>query len=229
MLITNTMFQHNPRHPYTWSSPDLETRNQIDFIIVSQKRRGCVKNVRTRPGADCNSDHQLLVADIKLGLRKMVQSLQPRRVDYQTLDNNYKVKISNRFEALLQCDEERTPNELWKEGQDIMLSVAEETICSKKKKISRWISDETLKEVEKRRHLRAKRIRGTVDEAAYKQQNSKIQRMIRKDKETFIQEQCQQIEENAINNSTKELYIKVSKTSPRNSTQPWITSRMKKA
>ena len=54
-----------------------------------------------------------------------------------------------------------------------MLSVAEETICRKKKKISRWISDETLKEVEKRRYLKTKGIMGTVDEAAYKQQNSK--------------------------------------------------------
>ena len=69
-----------------------------------------------------------------------------------------------------------------------------------KKKIDRWISDETLKEVEKRRYLKAKGIRDTVEEAAYKQQNSKIQRMMRKDKETFIQGQCQQIEGNASNN-----------------------------
>ena len=56
-----------------------------------------------------------------------------------------------------------------------MLSVAVETICKKKKKIDRWISDKTLKEVEKRRYLKAEGIRDTVDEAAYKQQNSKIQ------------------------------------------------------
>ena len=87
-----------------------------------------------------------------------------------------------------------------------MLRVAEETICKKKKKINRWISNETLKEVEKRRHLRAKGIRDTVEEAAYKQQNSESPQMMRKDKETFIQEQCQWIEGNAINNSSKELY-----------------------
>ena len=162
MLLTNTMFQHHPRHLYTWTSPDRKTRNHIDFIIMSQKWKGCVKNVRTRPGADCNSDHQLLVADIKLRLKKMIQPLQPRRFDYQTLDNNYKIKISKRLEALLQCDEERTPDELWKEGQDIMLSVAEETICKKKKKINRWISGEILKEVEKRRYIKAKGIRDTV-------------------------------------------------------------------
>ena len=118
---------------------------------MERMRKECKNN-----GADCSSDHQLLVADIKLGLRKMVRTFQPRRFDYQTLDNNYKVKISHRFEALLQCDEERTPNELWKEGQGIMLSVAEEIICKKKKKTNRWISDETLKDVEKRRYLKTK-------------------------------------------------------------------------
>ena len=136
----------------------------------------------------------------------MVQPLQPRCFDYQALDNNYKIKISNRFEAVLQCDEERTPDELWKEGQDIMLSVAEETVCKKKKKINRWMSDETLKEVEKRRYIKAKGIRDTVEEAAYKWQNSKIQQMMRKNKETFIQEQCQQIEGSAIINSIKDLH-----------------------
>ena len=117
MIITNTMFQHSPRHLYTWASPDRKTRNQIDFIVMSQQWKGCVKNVRTRPGADCSSDHQVFDADIKLGLRKMVQPLQPRCFDYQTLDNNYKVKISNRFGALLQCDEERTPNNFGKKGK----------------------------------------------------------------------------------------------------------------
>ena len=40
----------------------------------------------------------------------------------------------------------------------------------------------------------------------YRQQNAKIQRMMRKDKEKYIKEQCQKIEENAIKNSTKEVY-----------------------
>ena len=87
-----------------------------------------------------------------------------------------------------------------------MLSAAEETICKKKKEINRWISDETLKEVEKRRYLKTKGIRDTVEEATYKQQNSKTQHIMHKDKETFVQEQCQRIEGNAINKSTKELY-----------------------
>ena len=57
LFITNRIFKNHPRHFYTWTSPDSRTRNQIDYIIMSQKWRACVKNVKTRPSADCNSDH----------------------------------------------------------------------------------------------------------------------------------------------------------------------------
>ncbi|XP_042885955.1 craniofacial development protein 2-like [Penaeus japonicus] len=163
MLITNTMFEHHPRHLYTWTSPDMKTRNQIDYIILNQKNgKSCVKNVKTRPGADCNSDHQLLAAEIKLQLKKLTQPPQLIRFNYNTLDNNYSVKISNSFEALLQCEDEKNPNELWNEGKDIFLKVAEETITKKTNKRNQWISEETIKEVELRRQLKAKGINDPV-------------------------------------------------------------------
>ncbi|XP_042864337.1 uncharacterized protein LOC122248391 [Penaeus japonicus] len=160
----------------------------------------------TIPGADCNSDHQLLAAEIKLQLKKLTQPPQPIRFNYNTLDNNYSVKISNSFEALLQCEDEKKPNELWNEGKHIFLKVAEETITKKTNKRNQWISEEIIKEVELRRQLKAKGINDPVEETIYRQQNFKIQRMMRKDKEKFIQEQCQRIEANSINNSTKEMY-----------------------
>ncbi len=100
LTITNTMFKHHPRHLYTWTSPDMKTRNQIDYILFSQQWKSNVKNVRTRPGADCNSDHQLLTADVKFKLKKMKQPPHPIRLDYKTLNDEYRVRVTNRFEAL---------------------------------------------------------------------------------------------------------------------------------
>ena len=37
LIIANTLFEHHPRHLYTWTSPDSKTRNQIDYIIINQK------------------------------------------------------------------------------------------------------------------------------------------------------------------------------------------------
>ena len=107
LTITNTLFQHHPRHLYTWIAPDRKTRNQIDYIIFSKKWKNCLKNVRTRPGADCNSDHQLLTVDIKIKLKKIDQPAPPMRLDYKSLCEEYQITITNKFEALLQCDEEK--------------------------------------------------------------------------------------------------------------------------
>jgi len=56
------------------------------------------------------------------------------RFDYTTISDDYKVEISNRFESLLQCDDEKTPNELWEEGKSIILSAAKRHISKRRKK-----------------------------------------------------------------------------------------------
>ncbi|XP_063613390.1 uncharacterized protein LOC134786664 [Penaeus indicus] len=63
------------------------------------------------------------------------------------MDINYNVKVSNNFETLLQCEEEKTPNDLWNEGRNILLKTVE-YISKKKNKRNNWISEETIKEVE---------------------------------------------------------------------------------
>ncbi|MCT5353384.1 endonuclease/exonuclease/phosphatase family protein [Pseudomonas aeruginosa] len=124
LVIANTLFQHHPRHLYTWFSPDKRTRNQIDYIVLNQKWKSCIKNAKTRPGADCNSDHQLLTIDFKIRLKKMERPTPPLKLDYKTLDNNYRITVSNKFEILNQCEDDKTPNELWEEGKELLLSTA---------------------------------------------------------------------------------------------------------
>lgn len=70
-IITNTWFQHHWRKLYTWISPDGHTKNQIDFIITINRYKNAVKNRRTYPGANCNSDHNPVVADIKITWKKV--------------------------------------------------------------------------------------------------------------------------------------------------------------
>ena len=202
LVIANTLFEHHPRHLYTWISPDKNTRNQIDFVMINQKWKASLKNAKTKPGADCNSDHQLLIVDIQFRLKKLPVPVTPLKLDYSSIDEVCRVKISNSFEALLAAEEEKSPNELWEDGKKI----AKSTIPKKKKKKKQWISSETLIEVEKRRLLKAKGINNTVDKDKYRIQTAKIQKLMRKDKDKFINEQCQRIEEKFITNSVKDLY-----------------------
>ncbi len=55
LVITNTLFAQHPRRLYAWMSPDHRTRNQIDYIMVSQRWKISVKKVKTYPRADCNT------------------------------------------------------------------------------------------------------------------------------------------------------------------------------
>ena len=69
MALADTMFKQHPRRLYTWTSPDGNTRNQIDYVSVAQRWKSLM-NCRTYPGADCDTDHQLLMATVKVRLAK---------------------------------------------------------------------------------------------------------------------------------------------------------------
>ena len=61
LVIANTLFQQHKRRLYTWTSPDGQYQNQIDYILCSQRWRSSIQSAKTRPGADCGSDHELLI------------------------------------------------------------------------------------------------------------------------------------------------------------------------
>ena len=79
MVIANTLFQQHKRRLYTWTSPDGQHRNQIDYILCSQRWRSSI--LSARPGADCGSDHELLIAKFRLRLKKVGKTTRPFRYD----------------------------------------------------------------------------------------------------------------------------------------------------
>ena len=62
LVIANILFQQHKRRPYTWTSPDGQHQNQIDYILCIQRWRSSIQSAKTRPGADCGSDHEPLIA-----------------------------------------------------------------------------------------------------------------------------------------------------------------------
>jgi len=65
LLVANTLFKQHPRWLYVWTSPDNQLRNQTDYIAVGRHWRSHITNCRTYPGADCDSDHNLLVVSVR--------------------------------------------------------------------------------------------------------------------------------------------------------------------
>ena len=70
LVIENTPFQQRKRRCYTWTSPDSQYWNQVDYILWSQRWRSSIQSAKTRLGADCGSDDELLIAKFRLKLKK---------------------------------------------------------------------------------------------------------------------------------------------------------------
>ena len=78
LVIANTLFQPHKRRLYPWTSPDGQHRNQIDYILCSQRWRSSIQSAKTRLGADCDSDHELLIAKFRLKLAIKSSWSQPQ-------------------------------------------------------------------------------------------------------------------------------------------------------
>ena len=91
LVIANTLFQHK-RRLYTWTSPECQHRNQIDYILGSQRWRGSTESTKTRLGDACGSDHELLIAKFRLKLKKVGKTTRPFRYDLNQIPYDYTVK-----------------------------------------------------------------------------------------------------------------------------------------
>ena len=148
----NTFFKLHPRRLYTWISPDNSTRNQIDYILCKSRWKSSIKRVTIIPEADCGTDHNLLIADIKVKLKR---SMQTQIYDVEKIGLDYSVEIKNRFKALQ--TEERTPEELWNDIRTILIETANKKVPKvKRKKVSKWLSEEALKIAKERKDMRSK-------------------------------------------------------------------------
>ena len=85
LAIANTLFQQHKGRLYTWTSPDGLYQNQLDYILCSQKWRRSIWSAKTRPGADCGLDHELLIAKLRLKLKKVQKTTRPFRYDLNPL------------------------------------------------------------------------------------------------------------------------------------------------
>ena len=123
--------QQHRRQLLTRTSSDGQYRNQMDYVLCSQRRRSSIQSAKTRPGADCDSNHALLLAKFRLNFKKMVKTTRPFRYDLNQIPYDYTVEGTNRFKGLDLVD--RMPEELWTKIHNIVKEVVTKTIPKKKK------------------------------------------------------------------------------------------------
>ena len=113
--LTNTCFTQHPRRLYTRISLDGQTKNLIDYVAISQKWKSSIHKCKTYPGADCDTDHVLLVdtARVKINKQEKKQTVM-RRLSVAELTGDtalqYEVEVKHKFQTLESIEEEKVPN-----------------------------------------------------------------------------------------------------------------------
>ena len=109
------------------------TPDEIDYILCSQRWRSSIQSAKIRLGADCCSDHELLIAKFRLKLKKVGKTTRPFRYDLNQIPCDYTVEVRNRFKGLDLID--RVPDELWTEVCDNVEETGRKTIPPRKSNV----------------------------------------------------------------------------------------------
>ena len=179
------------------------------FLISSASVRSLpflsFQSAKTRLGADCGSDHELLIAKFRLKLKEVEKTIRTFRYDLNQIPYDYTVEVSNRFKGLDLID--RVPDELWTEVRDIIQETGIKIIPRKKKcKKAKWLSEEALQIAVKRREVKSK-----GEKERYTHLNTEFQ-IARRDKKAFLRYQCKEIEKNNRMQKTRHLFKKIRDT-----------------
>lgn len=204
LSIMNTMFKHHPRRLYTWTSPNGQCKNQIDYILADKRWRTSFRNVKTRPSAECGSDHKLLWANFKIKLSKPISKTKTKRISAPE-PIIFQEALRNSGPPQL----EGGSDQMWRSAEKWITETADSIPkSSNKAKYQHWISDETLALIEKRRAIRTS---GTAPEKEQliKNINNKIKSSCRRDKNIHIDRICAELERHSTENHSTELYRKV--------------------
>ena len=105
LVMANTLFQQHKRQLYTGTSLDGQCQNQIDYIFCIQRWRSSIQSAETRPGADCGSDYEFLIAKFRFKLKKVGKTTRPFRYDLNQIPYDYTVEMTDRFKGfdLIEC------------------------------------------------------------------------------------------------------------------------------
>ena len=230
--IASTMFPHKEIHRYTWTSPNGQYHNQIDHMAVRSNFKRSVQDVRAYRGADCASDHNLVIAKTLLKLNRTGRrAVQVRRYETSKLNvpeirKQFQLELRNRFSCLViedDGDENRQEDEgevarenvvekKWKKIKDTYCETAKDVLGYRTRKNKSWISPESWKGVEERKQLKQKLV-GTRSERLkarlqqeYRKKDLEVKKSLRKDKREWANNIAQEAEDTAKCGQMKGVY-----------------------
>ena len=157
------MFPYLHFHKYTWSSPDGKIHNQFDDILIDRRWHSSILDVRSCRGADCDTDHYLVVAKVRESLAVSKQAVKKfdmerfnlRKLNELEVRKQYQIESSNRFATLENLGDSEDINRAWENMKDnIIISVKESLVLYEMKQHKPWFDEECLGFLDQRKHAK---------------------------------------------------------------------------
>ena len=215
LIVGGTIFQHKDIHKITWNSPDKVTKPQIDHILINGKWKSSLQDVRVYTGADCGSDHNMVVAEIKLKLRTArKKQVRGKRINSDMLrdaptKDRFKIELRNRFQLLSNDPNQEVTLEDFNKA---VRESGEKILGYKKREQKAWMKEATWDKIEERRTMkqkmnstRSERIKNQL-RTQYSTLNKDVKKMAKADKKAYVEGLAEEAEQAAGRQDLKTLY-----------------------
>jgi hypothetical protein len=215
LSISNTMFkQSKSSRQWTWESPDQKTHNKIDYIMINNRWKNCVTNARSFPSADIGSDHQLVIANIRLKFKIKKRPNYPRQYDVFRLKNEnlrqtYEIEIGGRFAPLLDQPDTDTQT-MWEEIKTVFSETSKKLLGYKKNQQQKpWISKEVIQLANERSRVKQEKLQDSSKKTRYNFLNREIKRKTKGCRDKWLQNLCRKVDRAHQAAKSKEVYATI--------------------
>jgi len=208
LMVKSTMFPHRNNHKYTWTSPDGKAHNQIDHELIGRRWHSSVLDVRSFWGADCDTDHYLVIAKVRERLAAGKQAT--RRFDRQRFNltklnepevrEQYQTEITNRSAALENLNDDEDVNRTWENIKETIQTSAKKSLGLHELKQNKlWFGEECLGFFDQRNQAKMKWIQDPSQSKVDSLNNVRreVSRHFRNKKKAYLRAKIEELETNS--------------------------------
>jgi len=202
------MLPHWSIHKYTWTSPDGKTHNQIDYVLIGRRWHSCVMDVPSFRGADCDTNHYLVIAKVRERLavgKQAAQRFDRQRFNFRKLNEpdvrkQYQIEITNKFAALENLNEDEDINRTWENIKENIQTSAKESLGLHELKQNKpWFDKECLGFLDQRKQAKMQWIQDPSQSNVDILYNVRreVSRHFRNKKKAYLRAKIEELENNS--------------------------------